>query len=193
MDLLDEVEQIRADWRMYVEPTGLPLEVFEDVGVSGISELNGGAVALEDSKFANALYEEIGFMPLEVVRAICLGSAMLLVGIAAHKKGEEYAVPLLLDSMNHLGFVRGVAVGMLYDDASKKDLLSKSGRQGGLARHQHSRELKEWALERAKAMRGADIEIARNLAKMVPDHLKDSSKDHSRLIYEALRANRKNK
>ena len=67
-------------------------------------------------------------------------------------------------------------------------LLSIYGAAGAAKKHQLARELKEWALNEAKAMRGSHMDIARRLAALVPERLDKGSKNHQRLIYDALRS-----
>jgi hypothetical protein len=69
-----------------------------------------------------------------------------------------------------------------------RDEARHAGRRGGTERHRRSRELKQWALAEATGMRGADIEIARQLARRLPAEYQETSADPERLIYDALRS-----
>jgi len=77
---------------------------------------------------------------------------------------------------------------------AKRDRLAASS-LGGKARSQNSgsRSFKEWALEAAKTMRGSDTMIARALVKKLPKQFLEVSVDPERLIYDALRENRRSK
>jgi hypothetical protein len=77
---------------------------------------------------------------------------------------------------------------------AKRDRLAASS-LGGKARSQNSgsRAFKEWALEAAKTMRGSDTMIARALVKKLPKQFLEVSVDPERLIYDALRENRRSK
>lgn len=66
-----------------------------------------------------------------------------------------------------------------------------AGKKGGTQRHQASRELKRWALTEAISLRGSDIEIARKLVSLIPARLQNASADPERLIYDALRSDRR--
>ena len=69
-------------------------------------------------------------------------------------------------------------------------MLSVAGLNGSAVKHSKPRALKAWAEQRAKTMKGADLDIARRLAAQIPEHLTGASKNPERLIYEHLRARR---
>ena len=75
---------------------------------------------------------------------------------------------------------------------AKRDRLAASS-LGGKVRGQKSASLKEWALEAAKEVQGSDKMIARALAKKLPKKFGEVSVDPERLIYDALRENRRSK
>ena len=72
-----------------------------------------------------------------------------------------------------------------------KAMLSKAGLQGAESRNKPYEALKNWALEKAGGMRGADMDIARKLSADLPNHLADISGNATRLIYDTLRAQKK--
>ena len=72
----------------------------------------------------------------------------------------------------------------------KKSALAKAGLSGARSKHSKPRALKAWAEQQAKAMKGAELDIARRLAARIPEHLAGASKNPERLIYEHLRARR---
>lgn len=76
-------------------------------------------------------------------------------------------------------------------EAGSTALVSQAGRRGADKKHSFTRELKEWVLQHAQKMRGADKDIARELAKRIPVHLQNASQDPQRFIYDTLRASRK--
>ena len=70
-------------------------------------------------------------------------------------------------------------------------LAAKAGRCGAARKHAPMRELKEWALQEAAKMRGAQMDIAKKLALRIPSHLVDVSDDPKRLFYDTLRQKNK--
>lgn len=70
----------------------------------------------------------------------------------------------------------------------RRKALSQAGERGSNAKHLRSRELKLWAIEKAKQMKGSDMDIARKLSMQLPSHLGDVSVDPKRFIYDAIRA-----
>lgn len=79
----------------------------------------------------------------------------------------------------------------LDDDDSCQRLrptLQRIGRRGAEAKHAGTRALKKWALAQAATLKGADMAVARDLAKALPAHFAQVSGDPERLIYDALRA-----
>ena len=97
--------------------------------------------------------------------------------------------------------MRGMAMGnaglragemhAINNELLRKKNLSEAGAKGAQAKNQLKKRLKTWALEEAKTMRGSDMEISRQLATQVPEHLIKESKNHQRLIYDTLRAQHK--
>lgn len=77
------------------------------------------------------------------------------------------------------------------ENINRKINLSNAGTKGAVTKHAGFRELKAWALEKAKTMRCSQQQIALKLSFDLPDHLKNVSKDPKRLIYEALRLSKK--
>ena len=75
--------------------------------------------------------------------------------------------------------------------AGGKSLATEAGRKGLANRNAPIRELKEWVIQEAAMQRGSHKGIARELAKRIPKHLEEASKDPERLIYDTLRAAKK--
>lgn len=127
-ELIEAATGLRKDLEYYIEPTGLSLEVFEDIGVKGIIEVHENGVAIDESIFANELFSKINFLPIQVVRAICLGAAHLMCGLGAYRKKEPYAINFLMIASHEIGFVRGMACGVMNQD-------SINARYAAFARH----------------------------------------------------------
>ena len=72
-----------------------------------------------------------------------------------------------------------------------QDLLGRIGARGAEAKHAGTRALKAWALAQAATMKGADKAVARELAVALPAEFVRTSEDPERLIYDALRAQRR--
>ena len=72
-------------------------------------------------------------------------------------------------------------------ERTRKAKLSEAGKLGALAKNAPVNALKDWALNRASSMRGSDIDNARQLSALLPEHLAEISKNPERLIYDALR------
>ena len=75
--------------------------------------------------------------------------------------------------------------------AGGRALVSSAGKKGADKRHAPTRELKEWALQEAAKMRGTHMDIAKHLAQRIPQPLATASDDPKRLIYDAVRQQRK--
>ncbi|MDD5479506.1 hypothetical protein [Rhodoferax sp.] len=115
-------------------------------------------------------------------------------------KLDEYrsfvkTLPDILDAGADAAHIGGVAIEALMT-VSKKEIdrkknLSTAGVIGANAKHRSIRELKIWALNEAKTQLVDDKKIARYLANNLPEFLKNASKDPQRLIYDALRKNKK--
>jgi hypothetical protein len=73
----------------------------------------------------------------------------------------------------------------------RKEGHSLAGKKGADRKHAGTRALTEWALAKALISSGDDKKIAKTLRGQLPDHLKKASVDPERLIYDALRAERK--
>ena len=73
----------------------------------------------------------------------------------------------------------------LKERATKK--AAGAGRTGAAEKHRPANELKLWAKQHAKSIKGSDMMIARALAARIPSHLSAVSKNPERLIYETLR------
>jgi hypothetical protein len=155
-EIIDEVKRLREDLIYYIEPYGVPIETFEDAGANGIFEIHEQGVPRGESKFADELVKVIEFMPTEAVRAICLGAAYLMAGLGAHKNGMPYATYLLLSGASEIGFVRGIAFGVIHESDFNRSLMAARARKRHIAdpkqaAKQHVRECWElWQKEPAR-------------------------------------------
>lgn len=93
------------------------------------------------------------------------------------------------------GWGNGHWAGSFFTTKRLKERVVKraagAGRMGAAEKHRPANELKSWAKEQAKFMKGSDMMIARRLASQIPMHLADASKNPERLIYDTLRSLRK--
>jgi hypothetical protein len=110
-DILDSVTEHLAQLQYYIEPTGIDLGEFEEAGINGVEEIHIKLVPIESSIFADGLCKKIDFLPIEVVRSMCLASAYFLTGIGMRKRGERYSINFLLLGAAEIGFVKGMAFG----------------------------------------------------------------------------------
>lgn len=83
------------------------------------------------------------------------------------------------------------SANLLLIESSRKKMLSDAGQKGATAKNAGTRHLRNWAIDTASKMRGADIDLSRQLAARLPLQLADVSKSPQRLIYDALRARKK--
>ena len=74
---------------------------------------------------------------------------------------------------------------------SHRRTLSAAGLQGAKSRNKPFEAVKSWAIQKAVGMRGAHRDISRMLVPQLPEHLANVSKDPERLIYDAIRENKK--
>lgn len=95
---------------------------------------------------------------------------------------------MLADSKNEAD---QLYLGAVEYHAKARATRSTNGIKGANTKHAATRELKEWALEKASTMRGSDGQIAGKLMKELPDHLKDASTDPKRFIWDHLRESKK--
>jgi len=140
-ELLDEAILFRQELQHCIEPFGIPIEDFENAGAAGIYELHEQQTQFEESTFANEIHARIDYVPLEVVRAMCLASGYLLVGLSMIKEEREQAVSFLMHAASNLGFIRGMAFGVIHKDG-------QNARYAAYARHATDPKQKDKALVR---------------------------------------------
>lgn len=181
----------------------MPDEVFRVYGLSGFTSqmyaeviADSGAKAQSDSAndHFKVLCQSVPMVPVEAVKAISMAYAAVsfLQDSRADYPGDEDAMRTLLESSKMMGMAMGfIAADPKTSDATRRKMLSSAGRDGARARHKKTAELKEWALKEAKNIKKDDADIARALLEKVPHHLADASKDPERLIYDAIRLDRK--
>jgi len=140
-ELLDQALLLREELQHYIEPFGIPIAEYENAGAAGIHEIHEQQVPLEDAVFANELFNKIECVPIPVVRSMCLASSYLLLGLGMIKAGQHHAVSVLMRSTGELGFVRGMAYGVIHKD-------SQNARYAAFARHATDPKQKDKALVR---------------------------------------------
>lgn len=131
----------------------------------------------------------------DAVKAICLAysSYELFFGERSVEelKGVD-AVSMIWSIAMTRGFAMGAASSSpTTSEVMRKKLLSMAGLSGALAKHKLTSELKRWAQEQAKTMKGSDSQIVKKLVARIPAHLADASSSPERLISDHLRALRK--
>ena len=92
---------------------------------------------------------------------------------------------------DYIEMVKATVVRIKVARESRTKSLSEAGKSGAKGKNKRTDELKQWALENATGMLGADKDNARLLHLKLPTHLASASKDPERLIYDALRARKK--
>ena len=120
-------------------------------------------------------------------KIVLIGAAMGLLDFYRRDYIEEMKWPCLLMVAEKISWLRGSLEMGALNERSKKQQLSDNGRKGAQAKHQTKEALKAWALERAKSLRGSDMERSKELALQMPSHLLEASKNPQRLIYDTLR------
>lgn len=127
------------------------------------------------------------------VEELCLGYSMLVTcffddRFAPKERSEAADIKLLLD----IAMLRGAVLGSFSQEVrlayETKRRQAKAGQKGAASKQRPFGAVKAWALSMAASMRGADIDIARKLARQMPSDLVGASRDPERLIYETLRA-----
>lgn len=185
---IEEASYLREYLDDWIKLFGLPFKVFADAGGEGILQIHGEGIAREDATFADHITDIGGYIPKDVVKAMCLGAIHILGGLDAHAKGHSFAFSFLIKAAEEIGFCRGAGFGVVHEEESRREALSINGKKGAESLHGPRTELKEWALSQAINNRGAHKDIARKLANQLPTHLAGASKDPERLIYDTLRA-----
>ena len=136
--------------------------------------------------------EWFGFL-LETARDQRLGgnhslSKFMLIAWASKSK-NLYAFAYLQGHQD--GRKDGIVFKKRYEDLGTKAAhksLSKAGKQGAKSKNAPFEAIKRWGIHNAAGLKAHDKKIALDLSRQLPEHLVGISKDPSRLIYDALRA-----
>lgn len=102
-----------------------------------------------------------------------------------------------IEGLVHASYGLGQAMGILEKvelqlaESQRKTFLSRAGEKGAVSKNFRTQRLKNWAVQKSMHLRGSDMDIARQLSAQLPSDLADVSKDPERLIYDSLRAHRK--
>ncbi len=140
-------------------------------------------VPIAQANFFNFLVQLAGG---EDARAGAIGKLILVKW--AQKSQSAYAIAYRIGHSH--GHIDGSRNTLIRIGSRQKKRIAEAGMKGAEAKHRPIAELKKWALEQAKKMRGSDMDVARRLSSLVPGHLADASKDPQRLIYDAIRSER---
>jgi hypothetical protein len=189
--IIEEASRLRENLDRLFEPLGITFNTFSEAGSDGIFEIDIEGITRASSTFADVISSSVLFVPKEVIRAMCLGAAYIEAAHLAHEAGHLFAYDFLTRAAEEIGFCRGMACGAGIEDEYRRAALSINGKKGAHLLHGPRAELKAWALSQAMSNRGSDTDIARKLATQIPKHLAGKSKDPERLIYDALRAQKK--
>ena len=98
-----------------------------------------------------------------------------------------------IKSLMAISFGKGVVISAIVNNPStaesdRREMLSMAGALGAKSKNKPFAELKRWGIKSALGMKGANRDVARQLANQLPAHLADVSDDAFRLIYDAIRA-----
>ncbi len=167
------------------------------VGQAAFNEYDGGDLesfsdAIKDTDFADSLTERLPWTAKTVVQSLCLAAVFTFEAMEADRLMQsDRAMAMLLQAAAQLGFIAGAYETSVEVGSERSTRFSRAGAKGAAAAHKKRWELKQWALSESTKLRGADADIARRLAAMLPHELADVSKSPERLIYDALREARK--
>jgi hypothetical protein len=185
-DFIDEAFRLRKKLDLWFDIVEVPFDIFLEAGFNGVSEIHLKEVNRANSTFADHISSALRYLPKDVIIALCLSAAYIEIGLAAHRDEVLSDLFFLNMAAEEIGFCRGTTIGLSRANERRRIKLSANGKKGALALHEPTIQLKAWALSKAEGMRGAPKDISRKLAKQIPAHLADVSKDPERLIYEAL-------
>lgn len=132
--------------------------------------------------------EELGEFELNFLPAAL---AVLWIDEAARPGTTDLRAFELIGQAGSLMHKAGLYLGWLALSDRQQFEARRSGRRGAARRREATNALKSWAVSAAAAVRGSDVEVARRLVQVLPEHLRDVSEDPEQLIYKALRARKK--
>ena len=189
---MDEFERVASSLReqleSYFEPSELPFTAFSNAGLEGIHQIFIEGIAPENATFADHIQGQVApeFSKF-LIQAMCLGAAHLYAGCKAFKEGDSSASHCLIAAAEEIGFIRGMAFGVIHEDDISRAAKSIHGKLGGDKRAEKNAALKAWAISQNKEMvRGSATDRARRLMLEVPKELTNSSEDPERVMREAI-------
>lgn len=129
-------------------------------------------VCISDAgELLSCYWNDDGAIDIEKMRA-------WIARVSANKDGSIFRPAFFIALIEH--------AGQMALDKSLARHLSSAGASGGKAKNKPTDDLKAWALEQAKTMKGDDGYKADRLSALLPAHLADASKNPRQLIYRAL-------
>ena len=189
---MDEFERVASSLReqleSFFEPSELPFTAFSNTGLEGIHQIFIEGIAPKNATFADHIQGQVApeFSKF-LIQAMCLGAAHLYAGCKAFKEGDSSASHCLIAAAEEIGFIRGMAFGVIHEDDVSRAKKSIHGKLGGDRRAEKNAALKAWAISQSKKMvRGSPTERARRLMLDVPKELANSSDNPERIIRETI-------
>lgn len=204
-DELQKLIQIESNLldQVTFDVLGIPKDKFRELGSSALhlllvrqGELDPDEeIAIHARNEFDLLCRSAPNISRDAIDAICLASTLyeLFFGV---NRIEAITRKDAISTLWMITMMRGFAMGAASSSPAaseimRKMMLSMAGLSGSAVKHSKPRALKAWAEQEAKTMKGSDMDIARQLAAKVPEHLADASGHPWRLIYDHLRALRR--
>ena len=188
-----ETERLSDQIRHWAETLGIPIDDVNQNTRNWFEYISNS----DDPQ----LSESVDFVNSTVFSDVCNDPKILVLWLYAaarellfvRQSGLDDATrwSLLIRAAESISQVSGYAYGVVSKLEAIKQERSESGKKGAQSKHQLTKKLKVWAVEKAQTLRGADMEISRRLVLDMPDELVNVSKNPERAIYEAIRAARK--
>ena len=188
-----ETERLSDQIRHWAETLGIPIDEvnqnarnwFDYISNSDDPQLSESVDFVNSTVFSDT-YEEPKILVLWLYAA-----ARELLFVRQSGLDDATRWSLLIRAAESISQVSGYAYGVASKLKAIKRERSESGKKGAQSKHQLTKKLKAWAVEKAQTLRGADMEISRQLALRIPGELVAVSRDPERVIYDAIRAARK--
>lgn len=115
-DLTKEASRLSEVLLGYSDMFGISLDALERAGFNGLDEINVQCVPRKDSVFATSLSKQVDFVPVDVIRSMCLAAASIHVFLSMNKKGLPNSGYFLIRAAEELGLVVGMALGVMHED-----------------------------------------------------------------------------
>lgn len=169
---MDDINADAASWFEYVTKSDDPL-------ITEFTDFVDEKVALHTPDY-----------PIMVL-IFLTAAAMSLLSYRKVNRPEQPDLISLIRAAEQLAMLEGLVSSTVLEREARSRKLSQGGKRGAQVKHEGVSKLKRWAVSEAQAARGADKEISRQLARKIPVELAGVSKDPERVIYDAIRAARK--